>query len=72
MLDLDVVGNASSYTLDVLRALAADNLDNLCFMDIPARHGYAALDTFYPKHAEYGQCDLPHRNFRPARPFDDG
>ena len=30
MFDLDVVGNASSYTLHVLRALTADNLDNLC------------------------------------------
>jgi hypothetical protein len=59
MLDLDVVGNASSYTLDVLRALAVDNLDNLCFVDFPARHGYAALDALYPKHAKYGKRDPP-------------
>jgi len=59
MLDLDRVGNASSYTLAVLRALAADNLDNLCFVDFPARHGYAALDALYPKHAKYGQRNPP-------------
>ena len=59
MFDLDVVGNASSYTPDVLRGLAADNLDNLCVVDCPVRHGYAALDTLYPKHVKYGQCDPP-------------
>jgi hypothetical protein len=59
MLDLEVVVNTSSYTLDVLRALAADNLDNLCFVDFPARHGYAALDALYPKRAKYGQRNPP-------------
>ena len=62
MLGLDVVGNASIYTLVVLCALAADNLDNLCFVDFPAHHGYAALDALYPKHVNGGHqgCSCWH------------
>ena len=59
MLDLDVVGDAISYTLDILRALTADNLDNLCLSDFPTRHGYTALDALYPKNGRFGQRDSP-------------
>ena len=38
MLDLDNVGKAASYPMDVLRALTPDQLDRLSFLGFPERH----------------------------------
>jgi hypothetical protein len=53
MIDLD----ASSYQLDALHALTSDHLEKLCFVDPPARHGYAALEALHPKHGRFVKYD---------------
>jgi len=59
MLDLDDVGKAASYPMDVLRALTPDQLDRLSFLGFPERHGYENLNLLFPQNARFGKLDPP-------------
>ena len=59
MLDLDDVGKAASYPMDVLRFLTPDQLDRLSFLGFPERHGYNNLNLLFPQNARFGKLDPP-------------
>ena len=61
MLDLDENGNfyAADFPLDTLRSMTAKQRDLLNFAGFPERHGYDALNKFFPFNPRYGKEDPP-------------
>ena len=67
MLDLDDVGMAASYPMDVLRALTPDQLDRLSFIGFPERHDYENLNLLFPQNARFGKVDSSGARVRDCR-----
>ena len=59
MIHSDSDGNfyAADFDLDALRSMAVEKRDLLNFVGFPERHGYDALNEFFPFNTKYGKED---------------
>ena len=55
---------AADFDFDTLRSMTAEQRDLMNFVGFPERHGYDALNEFFPFNPRYGKEDPRIQSYR--------